>query len=118
MFSKADNYMNEGCYQSAFSSGKYPYIGDLYLQIFYILLHILWKIEASILVKILLDATFSGIPLTESFLREQIHSENLYENHLYHFFWSLWCSFARIIANFEIYIFNLTHKVPQVRQLK
>ena len=26
-----------------------------------------------------LDATFSGIPLTESFLRERIHSENLYE---------------------------------------
>ena len=35
------------------------------------------KIEAAILVKILLDATFSGIPMTESFLREQIHSENL-----------------------------------------
>ena len=34
------------------------------------------------MVKILLDAKFSGIPLTESFLRERIHSENLYENHL------------------------------------
>ena len=34
------------------------------------------------LVKILLDATFSGIPLTESFLCERIHSEYLYENHL------------------------------------
>ena len=64
------------------------------------------------MVKILLDATFSGIPLTELVLREQTHSENLYENHLYHFFWSLWCSFARNIANFEISIFNLTHKVP------
>ena len=37
------------------------------------------------MVKIVLDATFSGIPLTESFLRE---------------------------ATFEISIFNLTHKVP------
>ena len=37
------------------------------------------------MVKILLAATFSGIPLTESFLRERIHSENLYENHLKHF---------------------------------
>ena len=45
MFSKADNYMNEGCFQSAFLRGKYPYISDLYLQkkfgIFYILYEIL-----------------------------------------------------------------------------
>ena len=88
MFSKADNYMTEGCFQSASSCGKYQYVGDLYLHFFYITSYSM-KIEASILVKILLDATFSGIPLTESFLREQIHSENLYENHLYHFFWSL-----------------------------
>ena len=81
--------MNEGCFQSASSCGKCPYIGDLNLQIIFILLHILRKIEATILVKILLDATFSGIQLTESFLCEQIHNENLYENHLYHFFWSL-----------------------------
>ena len=82
MFSKADNYMNEGCFQSASSCGKYPYIGDLYLQKFLILLHILWNTEAAILVSFLLDATFSCIPLTESFLRERMHSENLYENHL------------------------------------
>ena len=86
MFSKADNYMNEGCFQSASSCGKYPYIGDLYLQNTLMLLHNLRNTEAVILVKILLDATFSGIPLTESFLREQIHSENSYENHLKHFF--------------------------------
>ena len=82
MFSKADNYMNEVCFQSASSCGKYPYIWDLYLQKNLILLFILWNIEAVILVKILLDASFSGIPLTESFLREQIHSKNSYENHL------------------------------------
>ena len=81
--------MNEGCFQSASSCGKYPYIGELYLQMFLILLYILFKIEAVILVKILLDATFSDIPLTESFLRERKHSENLYENHWQHFFWSL-----------------------------
>ena len=34
------------------------------------------------MVKIVPDATFSGITLTGSILREQIHSENLYENHL------------------------------------
>ena len=34
------------------------------------------------MVKILLDATFSGVPLTELYLRERIHSENLYENRL------------------------------------
>ena len=74
--------MNERCFQSASSCGKYPYIGDLYLQKVLILLYILWKTEASILVKNLLDARFSGIPLTESFLRERINSENVYENHL------------------------------------
>ena len=81
MFSKADNYMIERCFQSASSCSKYSYIGELYLQNFLILLYILWNTEAVILVKILLDATFSGIRLTESFLREQIHIENLYENH-------------------------------------
>ena len=63
------------------------------------------------MVKILLDATFSGIPLTESFLRERTHSENSYENHLYYLFWSLRCSFASNTADFEISIVNLTHKV-------
>ena len=58
MFSKADNYMNEGFFQSVSSCGKNPYIGDLYLQIFLILLQILWNTEAAILVKIFLDATF------------------------------------------------------------
>ena len=29
--------MNEGCFQSASSCGKYPYIGDLHLQKFLIL---------------------------------------------------------------------------------
>ena len=32
MISKADHYINEGCFQSASSRGKYPYIGELYLQ--------------------------------------------------------------------------------------
>ena len=81
MFSQADNYMNEGCFQSASSCDKYPYIGELYLPKKWILLYILWNSEAVILVKILLDAAFSGIPMTELFLRERIHSENLYENH-------------------------------------
>ena len=82
MFSKADNCMIEGCFESVSSCGKYPYIGDLYLQNFLILLHMLRNTEAAILVKIFLDATFSGIPLTESFLHERIHSESLYKNHL------------------------------------
>ena len=82
MVSKADNYMIEGYFQPASSCGKYPYIGDLYLQNFLILLYIQWNTEAAILAKILHDATFSDIPLTESFLRERKHSENLYKNHL------------------------------------
>ena len=82
MFSKADNYMNEGCFQSVSLCGKYPYIHDLYLQILLVLLFILRNTEAAILVKILHEATLSGIQLTASFLRVRIHSENLYENHL------------------------------------
>ena len=82
MFSKADNYMNEGCFQPVSSCGKYPYIGVLYLQNILILLYILWNTEAAILVKIRLEATFSGIPLTGSFLRERIQSEKFYKNHL------------------------------------
>ena len=65
------------------------------------------------MVKILLDATFSGIPMTESFLRERLHSENVYENHLLHLFWSLLCSFVSNTADFEISIPNHTHKVPK-----
>ena len=82
MFTKADNYMIEGCFQSVSSCGKYPYIGDLYLQNVLVLVHILWNTKAAIFVKTLLDATFSDIPLTKSFLRERINSENYYENHL------------------------------------
>ena len=37
------------------------------------------------MVKIRLDATFSGIPLTQSFLRERIQSEFFHENHFYIF---------------------------------
>ena len=73
--------MNEGCFRSASLCGKYPYISDLYLH-FLILLYILRNTEAAILVKILHEATFSCIQLTVSILRERIHSENLYENHL------------------------------------
>ena len=75
--------MNAGCFQSASSCGKCPYIGGLYLQKFLILLYILGNTEAAILVKILLDATFSGIPLKESFVSERIHdSKNVYESYL------------------------------------
>ena len=74
--------MNEGCFQSFSSCGKYPYIGDIYLQIVLILLYVLWNTESDIFVKIFLDTTFSYIPLTESFLSERIHSKTLYENHL------------------------------------
>ena len=35
MFSKADNNMNEECFQFASLCGKYTYIGDLYLQFFF-----------------------------------------------------------------------------------
>ena len=110
--------MNEGCFQSASLCGKYQYIGDLYLQKLLVLVYVLWNTEAVILVKILPDATFSGIPMTASFLRERIHSENLFENHLLHCFWSLWCSFASNTADFEISIFNLTNTVPPNTQLE
>ena len=86
MFSKADNYMNQGSFQSASWLGKYPYIGDLYLQKISILLYIPWITEAAILVKILLDAPFSGISLTESLLPDRIHNENLFQKSFVSFF--------------------------------
>ena len=61
------------------------------------------------MVKIFLDAIFSGIPMTESFLRERIHSQKLYK---------IICNIfsgrfdASNTADFEISTFNLTHKVP------
>ena len=61
-------------------------LDNLYLQNVLILLYILLNTEAASSVKILLDATFSVIPLKESFLCERIHSKKLYENYLYHFF--------------------------------
>ena len=67
--------MNEGCFQSASLCGKKPYIGYLYLQIILVLLYILRYTEAVILVKILPEATFSGIPLIASLLRERIQSK-------------------------------------------
>ena len=82
MFSKADNYMNEGCFQSASLCGKYPYISDLYLHFFWYCF-IFYKIpRLPFWFKILHEATFSGIQLAASFFGERIHSENLYENHL------------------------------------
>ena len=99
--------MSEGCFPSASSCSKYPYIGDLLYLKKMILFYILWNTEAAILVKILLDATFSGIPLTESFLREQIHSENLYEKHL---------QVIQPILKFPYLISFI--KYPQVRHLK
>ena len=57
------------------------------------------------MVKILIDATLSGIPLTESFLLERLHSENVYEI----------CNISsgRVgnTADFKISISNLTHKL-------
>ena len=58
------------------------------------------------LVKILLDATFSDIQYTSSFLREQLHSKNVCENRLQHFSWSLWYSLQVIQS-----IVFLAHKV-------
>ena len=58
MFSRADNYMKEGCFQSVSSCGKYTYNGDLYLQNVLILLHNLWYTEAVILVKTSLMVQF------------------------------------------------------------
>ena len=63
------------------------------------------------MVKIVLDATFSGIPLTESFCVNE-HIAKIHTKIICNiFFWSR-CSFASNTADFEISIFNLTHKVP------
>ena len=41
-----------------------------------VLLNILWNNEAAILVKILLEATFSGIPMTASFFVNEYIAKN------------------------------------------
>ena len=67
------------------------------------------------MVKILLDAKFSGIIMTESFLRERIHSENLYGNHLENI-----CS-GRFDVHLQVKqpILKFPYSnVPQVRHLK
>ena len=111
--------MNEECFQSASSCGKYPYIGDLYLQKVLILLYVLLNNEAIILVKILLDATFSGIAMTESFLRAQIHSENLNENILQHFFSGRSDVHLQVIQPvLKFPKLNSLIKYPKVRNLK
>ena len=74
--------MNEGCFQSASLCGKYLDIGDLYLHFFWYSFIFYEILRQPFLVNILHEATFSGIQSTASFLREQIHSENLYESHL------------------------------------
>ena len=61
MFSKADNYMSGGSFQSASSCGKYPYIGDSYLQKNLILLHILWNTEKSFLMLHFLAFHWQGL---------------------------------------------------------
>ena len=43
---------------------------------------------AAILVEFLLDATFSGVQFTWSFLRERLQCENEDENRLYKFFFA------------------------------
>ena len=82
MFSKADNYMNEGCFSLLLLVVNIHILEIYTCKKNLTLLYILCNIEAAILIKILLDATFSDIALTESFLRERRHSENSYENHL------------------------------------
>ena len=86
MFAKADNYMNEGCFQSASLCGKYPYIGDLYLQRFLVLLYILWNTEAAILVKILPDDTFLAFHSQRRLCVNEYIAKKLYENYLSRFF--------------------------------
>ena len=83
-----------------------------------ILLYILWNTEDAFLVKILLDATFSGIPMTESFLRERLHSEHVYKNICYissgHF--DVHLQVIQPILKFPCLISLI--KYPQIRHLK
>ena len=119
MFLKADNYMDEGCFQPVSSCGKYPYIGDVYLQKILILLYILWNTEAAILVKTRLDATFSGIPLTASFLRERIQTKFFLRKSFVTFFsgrFDVHLQVIQPILKFP-YLISLI-KYPQLRHLK
>ena len=64
------------------------------------------------MVTILLYAKFSGISLKVAFLRERIHSENLYEKSFVTVLLVAWMFICSNTADFELSIFNLTLKVP------
>ena len=111
-FSKADNYMKEGCFQSPSSCGKYPYIWDLYLQKngccfkIYEILRLSFWLKPSLMLYFLAFHWQSRFCVNEYIAN--IHTKIICNI----FFWSLQSSFARNKADFEISIFNLTHKVP------
>ena len=112
MFSKADIYTNEGCFQSASSCGKYPYIGDLYLKknwycyLFYEILRLPFWLKSSLMLHFLAFHWQSRFCVNK-------YKANIYTKIICNtFFWSLWCLFASNTADFKISIFNLVHKVP------
>ena len=115
MFSKAANYMNEECFQSASLCGKYQYISDLYLQffwycfIFYEILRLPFCLKSSMKLHFLVFIWQCRFCVNEYIAK--IYTKIMCNI----FFRSLWCSFASNTSDFEISIFYLTHKVPQMR---
>ena len=113
MVSKPDYYMNEGCFQSASSCGKYPYIGDLYLPfflycfIFYEILRLSFWLKSSLVLQFLAFHWHSRFCVNE-------YIAKIYTEIICNIFFPIALMFiiTSNTADFEISIFNLTHKVP------
>ena len=118
MFSKADNYMNEWCFQIASSCGKYSYNGDLYLPRFLILLYILWNNEAAILVKTSLVLHFLAFHWQSRFCVNK-YIAKIYTKIICNIFSGRFDVHLQVIKPILIfpYLISLI-KYPQVRHLK
>ena len=104
--------MNEGCFQSASSCGKYPYIGDLYLQSFLYCFIFYEKLKLPFWLKSSLILQFLAFHWQSRFCVNKYIAKIYTKIICIIFFWSLWCSYARKYSQFEISIFNLTYNVP------
>ena len=77
-----------------------------------ILLKILRNYAVVILVKLLIDTTFSGIQLTLPFLHARSHCYNVFEKWLVIFLLiAMVLVYTRNTAVFEIYVFVFTHNL-------
>ena len=103
--------MNERCFQSASLCDKYPYIGDLYLQlflycfIFYEILRLPFWLKSSLMPNFLVVHSQRRFRVNE-------YIAKIYTKIICIFYLVALMFIASNTADFEISLFNVTHKVP------